>query len=75
MPSIVKACNEPIICKYVVESKRLNVNKMNVKSNLTLIIRVQGKTLVSCTGAELPLERKVMISKIYFKTFFFLNAI
>ena len=74
MPSIVKARNEPIICKYVVESKRLNGNKMNVKSNLALIIRVQGKTLVSCTGAELPLERKFMMSKIYFKTLFFFKC-
>ena len=57
MPSIVKARNEPIICKYVVESKCINVNKMNVKSNLAFIIRVPGMTLVSCTGAELPLER------------------
>ena len=57
MPSIVKARNEPIIFKYVVESKCLNVNKINVKSNLAFIIRVQGMALVSCTGAELLLER------------------
>ena len=57
MPSIVKARNEPIIFKYVVESKCLNVNKINVKSNLAFIIRVQGMAVVSCTGAELPLER------------------
>ena len=56
MPSIVKARNEPIICKYVVERKRLNVNRIYVNSNLAFIIRVQGMTLVSCTGAELPLE-------------------
>ena len=57
MPSIVKARNQAIIFKYVVESKCLNVNKMNVKSNLAFIIGVQGMALVSCTGAELPLER------------------
>ena len=57
MPSIVKARNEPIIFKYVVESKCLNVNKINVKSNLAFIIRVQRMAVVSCTGAELPLER------------------
>ena len=59
MPSIVKARNEPIIFKYVVESKCLNVNKINMKSNLAFIIRVQGMALV-----------RVMMSKIYSNAFF-----
>ena len=46
---------------------------MNVKSNSVFIIRVQGMALVSCTGAELALERIKgnMMSKIYFKAFFY----
>ena len=55
------------------ESKCLNV-KMNVKSNSVFIIRVQGMALVSCTGAEIALERIKgnMMSEIYFKAFFLL---
>ena len=57
MPSIEKACNEPITCRYFVESKCLNV-KNNVKLNSVFIIRVQGMTIVNSSRAKLAFERK-----------------